>query len=135
MKKINMKSNSGFTMTDLVIALTIFVIFTGVIGSLLYSTFRMTLQAKMSSSEIKFAVQILEDIDRIPYEQVKNGMEANYISKFSIPSGYKLLIEVSNYNEGNYKEDLIKVIKLTMSYDISGTTDSLVIQRLKIKET
>lgn len=135
MKRINMKSNSGFTMSDLAIALIIFVIFTGIIGSLFYATFRMTLQTKMSSSAIKFAIQVLEDVDRIPYEDVTNGMEASYVSKFSIPTGYKLSLEVSNYNENNDKEDLIKIVKLTMSYEISGAKDSIVIQKLKIKET
>jgi len=133
-RKTNIKSNSGFTMTDLVIALSIFTIFTGIIGTIMYSSFKLNLQTKMSGVAANYAIQILEDIDKISYEEVTNGMENKYINKFSIPDGFKLTIEVSKYNNGNSKQDLIKKVKLTITYNLSGSTESFVVQRLKIKE-
>lgn len=132
--RINVKSNSGFTMVDLITALAIFAIFTTVISTLMYNSFKTNIQVKMSGASIYYAMQILEDIDKISYEDVKNGMESEYISKFSIPSGFTINIDVSNYNEGNNKEDLIKKVKLTISYELSDNTESIVINRLKVKE-
>lgn len=121
-------------MTDLAVAIVVFTIFAGVIGTLFYSSFKVNVQTKLSGSAVNYAIQILEDIDKLTYEQVTNGMEQQYMTKFSIPSGYQLLLEVSNYNEGNDKEDLIKKVKLTISYGLTGETENIVIEKLKIKE-
>jgi len=132
--KINLKSNSGVTMTDLIIALAIFVTFAGIIGTLFYSAFKVNLEMKLSGASVNYAMQILEDIDKIAYEEVQNGMEDKYRAQFSIPEAFKLFIEVSNYNEGNNKEDFIKKVKLTIIYEFSERTENIVINRLKVKE-
>lgn len=134
MKKLKIKSEAGFTMTDLIAALIIFSIFTGIIGTLMYNSFKMNLQTKMASIAGGYAIQILEDIDKITYDEVTNGMENSYKSKFGIPSGFDLNIEVSNYNEGTSKEDLIKKVKLTITYNFAGSSEELVINKLKVKE-
>lgn len=133
-KKINLKSNSGFTMVDLVIALAIFALFATVIGNMMFSAYKTNLQVEMSGASIYYAMQILEDIDKIPYEDVKNGMESSYISKFSIPSAFTVNVNVSNHNEGTNKEDLIKKVKITITYEFSGNSESIVINKLKVKE-
>lgn len=134
MRKLNFRSDSGFTMTDLIAALIIFSIFTGMIGTLMYTSLKMNLQIKMAGAAENYAIQILEDIDKIGYDQVTNGMEDSYKSKFGVPTGFDLSIEVSNYNEGTSKEDLIKKVKLTISYEFAGNSEKLVIEKLKIKE-
>lgn len=134
MKKINFKSNAGFTMQDLVAAIIILLIFTGVIGTSMYKSLKTNLQTKMAGTANNYAIEILEDIDKIPYEDVVNGMESKYKGKFDIPSNYKLNIDVSNYNEGTSKEDLIKEVKLTITYELAGSQEKLVIERLKVKE-
>ena len=78
MGKINVKSNKGFTIADLAIALIIFILFTEIIGTLFYSSFRLNSQAKISAVATNYAIEILEDIDRIAYEDVQNGMEATH---------------------------------------------------------
>lgn len=132
--KINIKSNKGFTIADLAIALIVFVIFTGIIGTLFYSSFKINSQARISAVATNYAIEILEDIDKISYDDVQNGMESKYIEQFSIPEGYELSINVQKYNLGNDKVDLIKKVKLTLSYGMMGDTEQIVIQRLKVKE-
>ena len=134
MRKLNFRSDSGFTMTDLIAALIIFSIFTGMIATLMYTSLKMNLQIKMAGAAENYAIQILEDIDKIGYDQVTNGMEDSYKSKFGVPTGFDLSIEVSNYNEGTSKEDLIKKVKLTISYEFAGNSEKLVLEKLKIKE-
>lgn len=134
MKKLNLKSESGFTMTDLIAALIIFSVFTGIIGTLFYSSFKMNLQTKMAGTAGNYAIQILEDIDKMTYDEVVNGMENNYRNKLSIPTAFDIKIEIVNYNEGNNKEDLIKKVKLTINYSLAGKNEELVMNHLKIKE-
>ena len=134
MRKLNLRSNSGFTMTDLVAALIIFSIFTGIIGTLMYSSFKANLQIKLVATAGNYAIQILEDIDKISYDNVTDGMENSYKTKFGIPTGFDLSIEVSNYNEGTSKEDLIKKVKLTITYGDTDNSEKLVMERLKVKE-
>lgn len=134
MIKTNIKSNSGFTMTDLVIAMIIFLIFSGLVVTAFYSSYVVNSKTKITASATNYSIQILEDIDKITYDEVQNGMENMYRQKFSIPNGYSLKMKVTNYNEGNDKEDLIKNVKLTIKYKIAGDTEKIVINKIKVKE-
>lgn len=134
MIKTNIKSNSGFTMTDLVVALIIFLIFSGLVVTAFYSSYVVNSKTKITASATNYSIQILEDIDKITYDEVQNGMENTYRQKFSIPDGYSLKMEVTNYDEGNAKEDLIKNVKLTIEYKIVGDTEKIVINKIKVKE-
>ena len=77
MKDINVKSESGFTMTDLAAALIIFAMFASLIGTLMYTAFRTELQTKIAGQANFYAIEILEDIDKITYDEVVNGMESH----------------------------------------------------------
>ena len=77
-----------------------------------------------------YGIQILEDIDRISYEQVKNGMEQEYKKTYGISDAMNLKIEVSQYDPDN----TIKLVKLTLTYEIAGNQENLVLEKLKIKE-
>lgn len=132
--KQTIRSNSGFTVTDLVIALIIFLIFSGLVVTAFYSSYVTNAKMKITASATNYAIQILEDIDKITYDEVKNEMEDMYRNKFSIPDGYSLKIEVSNYNEGNQKEDLIKNVTLIIAYKVVGDTEKIVINKIKVKE-
>ena len=134
MIKTNIKSNSGFTITDLVVALIIFLIFSGLVVTVFYSSYVVNSKTKITASATNYSIQILEDIDKITYDEVQNGMENTYRQKFSIPDGYSLKMKVTNYNEGNDKEDLIKNVELTIEYKIAGDNEKIVINKIKVKE-
>lgn len=134
MIKTKIKSNSGFTMTDLVGAIIIFLIFSGLIVTAFYNSYVVNSKTKVTASATNYSIQILEDIDKITYDEVQNGMENTYRQKFSIPNGYILKMEVTNYNEENEKEDLIKNVKLTIEYKIAGDIEKIVINKIKVKE-
>ena len=131
-KKMNLKSESGITMMDLIVALAIFTVFTGVITALMFSSYKTNLQLRMSGAALNYTIEILEDIDKISYDEVTNGMEDSYRSKFEIPSGFNLNLEVGQYDSNS--EKLIKKVKVTVAYEISGKTEKIVINKLKIKE-
>ena len=132
--KLNIRSESGFTMQDLIVAMILMTVFVGTIAGLMYSSYKLNYESRVAAQAVNYSVQILEDIDKIPYEDVQSSLAQSYVSKFSIPAGYQVNLEVSNYNEGNNKADVIKIVKLTISYTFGGNTENIIIQRLKVKE-
>ena len=119
--KLNIKSEKGFTMEDLTIALLIITLFVGVVSTMMYKVYKIKLKTDLTSQMVMYAVQILEDIDKIAYEEVKPELAKIYNSKFSIPQGYEIEIQVSNYGEGRANiKDLIKIVRLNISYTFSG---------------
>lgn len=134
MKNKIIKSNRGATMADLVAAITIFSIFTGIIGTLMYNAYKTNLQTKLAGTAVNYAVEILEDIDKISYDEVQNGMEEDYKRKLGISNKFNLDIDVKKYSQGTTKKDLIKQIKLTISYKFVGKTEYFIVENLKMKE-
>lgn len=133
--KLNFKSNKGFTMQDLLIALFFIVLFVGIISSMMYAVYKLQMKANLMSQMTMYSVQILEDIDKISYEEVQKKTAQEYRNQFSIPAGFNINIEVSNYGEGiENVQDVMKIVKLTLSYTFSNETEEFTVQRLKIKE-
>ena len=129
-----LKSEKGFTMQDLIAALFIIMLFVGIISSLMYSVYKTNVRADLTAQMATYAVQILEDIDRIPYEDVSSELASTYYDKFSIPGGMQITLDVSNYGEEVNAKDVMKVVKLNMSYTIANETEQFSVTRLKIKE-
>ena len=129
------KSNKGFTMQDLIIATLIITIFVGLISTLMYSVYNINIRTDLTSQMATYAVQILEDIDKIAYEEVNSDLANTYKSQLNIPAGFDVNIEVTNYVDGTQNiEDVIKIVNLTISYELRGDTEQFSVQRLKIKE-
>ena len=136
-EKINkkLKSQKGFTMQDLIIACLILTLFVGLIGTLMYNSYYNNLRAQLSANMTIYSVKILEDIDKISYEDVQTKTGSDYKEQFNIPAGYSVELSISNYGEGvGNVEDVIKIIKLKISYTFQGKTEDFVVQKLKIKE-
>lgn len=133
-KNRKLKSESGFTMYDLIVAMFLITLFVGLIASLMYSAYKINVETNLMMQASAYSVQILEDIDKIAYEEVDSSLASKYKNDFSIPTGFDVNIEVSNYGEEQNLQDVIKIVKLTISYEFSGNTENVSITRLKIKE-
>lgn len=134
-KKINIKSEQGFTMEDLIIALMIITLFVSVIATFMYRVYKVNLKINLTSQMTMYAVQILEDIDKIPYEDVKSELSDIYSQKFNIPKGFEIDLQVSRYGEEMPNtEDVIKIIRLNISYTFSNEKEEFTVTRLKIRE-
>lgn len=133
-KNRNLKSESGFTMYDLILAMFLITLFVGLIASLMYSAYKINAETNLMMQASAYSVQILEDIDKIAYEEVDSSLASKYKSDFSIPVGFNVNIEVSKYGEEQNLQDVMKIVKLTISYEFSGNTENVTITRLKIKE-
>ena len=134
-KKLNIKSEKGFTMQDLLIACFLIVLFVSLISTLMYYVYNTNIRTDLTAQMATYAIQILEDIDKISYDEVTPSLAGTYYDKFSIPGGYNIKIDVSKYGEGEEGiDDIMKIVKLNISYTLRGETEEVTIQRLKIKE-
>ena len=133
--KLNIKSEKAFTMQGLVIALVIIMLFVGIIGSTMYLAFKNNAKTNLTSQMTFYAVQIIEDIDKISYEEAITKTGNDYKSQFQIPDGYMVEVSFSNYGEGiENVQDVIKIVDVKLSYTIAGDTVDYSIEKLKIKE-
>ena len=133
--KLNMKSNKGFTMQDLIIAIFILTILAGFISGIMYSVYATNVKSILTAQMTTYAVEMLEDIDKISYEEVNSNLSEVYHEKFGLSDDFNVNIQVSNYGEGmQYVEDVIKIVNLTISYNALGNTEEFSVKRLKIKE-
>ena len=132
MKKIvkNLKSNKGFTMQDVIIAIAILTLFAGTIAGSYLAIYKIQAETQITAVATLYGIQILENIDRIAYEDVKNGMEDTYKQAYGISDQMSIRIEVSQYDS----ENTIKMVKLTLSYQVAGNKEDLVLEKLKVKE-
>lgn len=133
--KKNIKAEKGFTLQDLVIACLIITLFVGTIGSMMYLVYKTNVKADLTAQMCIYAVQILEDIDKISYEEAQTMTGSAYKEKFSIPSGFNVQLQFSDYGEGVENiQDVMKIVNLRISYTILGEEEEFSVQRLKIKE-
>ncbi|MCI9087659.1 MAG: hypothetical protein HFJ32_03790 [Clostridia bacterium] len=132
MEKIvkDLKSNKGFTMQDVIIAIAILTLFAGTIAGSYLAIYKIQAETQITAVATLYGIQILENIDRVAYEDVKNGMEDTYKQAYGISDQMGLRIEVSQYDS----ENTIKKVKLTLSYQVAGNTEDLVLEKLKVKE-
>ena len=133
LKRINTKSENGFTFTDLAIPIFVIMLFPGTIGTILYQITEVKLSTQLSAEATVCAIQILEDIDKKDYDLVENGMEDEYKTKFQIPNGFALQINVTNSSQ-TVGGQPTKKVELRIKYEFKGRDEELVITRQKVRE-
>ena len=135
MKKINWKQDKGLTLTDVIVAMIILSVFTGVVGNLYYEIVLNSSVIRLNATAVYHIVQILEEIDKIAYSQVTNELTDTINQKYSIPESYSISINVENYNKDDAsKEDIIKIVTVNAEYEVFGKKRQYEIKKLKIKE-
>lgn len=132
----NIKSNRGVSITDVVIALIILTIFTGVIGNLIYQIAYNNAALRVNAIAVDYAVKEAEYIDKIAYEDVQNSNEKiTQINGEDVLDAFTVKLDVEDY-KGNdeTKQDIIKKVTITVNYNILKDEKSYKIEKLKIKE-
>lgn len=133
MKRI--KENKAATMSDVVIGMLILIMFTGILTTSFYKIYSNNISIRMNALAVDYAIKILEDIDRMPYEEVNNNLNDNISQNYGIKEGYQATLDIQNYNKNDEtKEDIIKIVTLTISYKSINNDENYTVQKLKIKE-
>lgn len=130
-----MKSNRGVTLTDVVVAILIMIIFTTILTSSFYNVYKYNISIRKNAIAVDYAVKILEDIDKMPYEDVTNDLNNTLTQNYNMQENYTASISVTNYNSiYSSKEDIIKIVTVNINYNFDNQTETYAVQKLKIKE-
>jgi len=135
MKKVKLKSNKGVTITDVVVAVIILSVFTGVVGNLYYLIAKNNNLIKYNTVAVYNAIKIAEDIDKISYDEVTEDLNTNIKDRYNIPEGFSAQVNVVKYSdEDSTKQDIIKRVNITIKYKFLKEDKTYNLEKLKIKE-
>ena len=130
------KENKAVMGVDIVVSIVVLSLFAGVIAGMFAELFIQNVSIRMNAMAVNYAIIILENTDRLPYAEVTTeNMMNNVKEKYYMSDNYTANIEVTKYSDmDTSKEDLIKIVKVTISYELLGQEYSYTVQKLKIKE-
>lgn len=144
--KSRLKGKRGIITSDAVISIIVVMLFTGVIMSLMVNVVLETQKIKMNSQQTDLAIEVLEHIKTLSYNETTesnliayiNTKNLDYVSAGtateSLTTPYKIAIDVQNYNEteGNRdKLDIIKIIEVRVETVLNDKEYSTVISTIK----
>lgn len=148
-KKI-LKKEKGIIVSDAIIAILIILLFVGIITTLLVNIVLESTKIKINSGQLDFATEILEYIEKLPYQDVTEENLINYINNKNskqvsagtttaeLTTTYKIGINVQSYNQiaGNEEKlDIIKLVNLTIENDLGNKKYSTQITKIKKANT
>lgn len=127
-------NNKGVTGIDLVLSITILVIFSGTIIGIMSSIYKISQEIEKSANAMSYATIILEKVDEKSYEEVTSDFVTNLINnnEIKISDDYSVTFSVTPAGEEN--EDLVKKVNVNVTYNVNGKDKSIIINKLKIKE-
>ncbi len=131
---INLKSDKGFTLQDLVIAIVIFAMFSLIVGSLLASTYKVQVYSQVDEVATLYAVQIAEYIDKISIDQVNSSLSNKVTNMFGIPDMFSVTISTEDYKPTEEGLVFVKKVKTNIAYSYKSDEKNITIERLKIRE-
>ena len=117
---MNLKQNKGVTLADAIIAITIFMIFTGLIITISYNIYLQSNFVKRNSSATNYIVDLFEYAQVLEFKDVTTEKLEEYINQKegistldNSSKGYKMKISVKENKEG-----YIKQLDATVSYNL-----------------
>lgn len=130
-----LKKNNGATMSDVVVAMLIITLFTGILTTSFLNIYKNNISIRMNALAVNYAIKILEDIDKKTYEEVTNELNDSINQNYQLQQGYSASINIQNYNENDEnKEDIIKIVTVNIKYKVIDTDEEYVVRKLKIRE-
>lgn len=130
------KENKAIMGTDIVVSVVVLSLFAGIIAGMFSELFIQNISIRMNAMAVNYAIIILEDTDRLPYAEVTTeNLMNNVQERYYMSDNYTANIEVTKYSDiDSTKEDLIKIVKVTISYQLQGQDYSYTVRKIKIKE-
>lgn len=123
-------NNKGFTQIDLVISVSIIVIFTGLIIKIFNSIYVDFLEIQKGSNAIGYATMILEKVDAKSFEEVNDPNFLNNLkSEMQIPDKYAI-----NMTTKTIHNNLLTRVDLNLNYEVNNEIREIKISKLKVKE-
>lgn len=139
-KLLDIKSNKGFTATDIVVAVIIIILFVGLITTVFYNYYLSTAAKNRNAMATNCLIDVIENLKQINYDNINaetvDSLLEQLIEDGSIPKGYTVSAQIQKYNEteGNTdKLDLIKILKVKIEYTVSNKKEEFEMSTLITK--
>lgn len=133
---MNIKQNKGVSSADVIIAIVILMIFTGIIATISTNIYTQSQYIKRNDQATSFCVEIFEYAYGNLYDDVNSeklttyiesmydkvqALEGKYLENNVNTSGYTIFIDVNDDEYPNY----IKQINITVAYKLKGKIKTL----------
>lgn len=129
------RENRAATMTDVIVGMIILIMFTGILTTSFYKMYMHNISIRMNAIAVDYAIKILEDVDRMTYEEVTNDLNNTLTQKYTIKENYTINLEIENYNKNDEtKQDIIKTVKVTVKFKVADQEQEYTVKKVKIKE-
>jgi type II secretory pathway pseudopilin PulG len=139
-KSLKNKLNRGFTTIDIVVSVTIVMIFTAIITTLFYNFYLTTTARNRNAVATNCLIDVIEQVKMMSYADVSDSTVNSLVEKLTnnktIPKGYTVTSNVTKYNSttGNTsKKDVIKILNVTVSYLVGSREEKIEISTLITK--
>lgn len=127
---MNIKQNKGIGLSDAIIAIGIFIIFTGFIISVSYNIYLQSNFIKRNEQATNYIIEIFEYAQGLLYEDVNaetivgyinnksenvKAIDGEYVDGVEKQEAYTIFIDITDV-----KPDYIKQINITVMYELGG---------------
>lgn len=134
-KKLEITGKGGFSGVELTVAILILMIFISLFNMLYFNVYLIYADSKRNSEATAYATQIIEQVQKMYYNEVTDQILAQKILEMNIPASYGVQIQVENYNpDGNPKEDLVKNVIISIYYKVGQQDRVVEFETVKAKE-
>lgn len=128
------KKDTGLAGTDMIIAIIAIIIFSTFILSLMINNSIENIKIAKETMAMIYITEIFEKIGIEDYDDVIEDNIENFIPEEAL-SNYKIDITIEDDFEGiKEQQDIIKKIRVTLSYNVGNKTYTSSMERYKIKE-
>lgn len=144
-KRQFLRKQNGVMLSDAIIAILIIILFAGTIITIMTNIVLEKTISKLNSQQLDYSVEILEYVDKLPYDNVNTDALVDYINNIDsehisagtsiegLTTPYKVKVEVKNYNpEGEETTyDIIKIVTITIESKLGDKVYKNEVSRLK----
>lgn len=144
---MKLRNNKGVTGVDISVTLVIVVLFVGLIATLVYNFSSTSQSVNRKADAINIAIQKVEEIKNTTYDELTSGTSTEYKDKNGQTVGngpYKVETNITKHKESSYVEslsteevnklaDVIKIVKVTVSYTVQKSTQKVEISTVITK--
>lgn len=132
-KKKKFLNDKGVTGIDVTISIIVLTIFAGLIINLMSSIYKNSIEIQKGANAMAYATIVLEKVDEKAFDEIDD----NFVNTLTKEENPEIAIDPNyaiSFSTENLEEDLLKKVRVEVSYEISGEAKSLIIYKLKIKE-
>ena len=145
--KSKLNSQNGITGEDVIISLVMILATVGVVAMLYTNLTVNSKSVDRKTGATRIATNIIENMSQLTYDELETALQANGASDASgniqigkiygttIPTGYSVNITFQNvYGTSEIQVDLLKKAVVSVSYPVSGITQSVSLNRVFERE-